>query len=70
MNHHNLSRKVQNLKLSEIFTISQSVEATGAKKRTIYRRIETGVIKPILLADKFFLDKQTVNALKKQVAKS
>lgn len=70
MNQHGLSRKAQNLKLSDIFTISQAVEATGAKKRTIYRRIEVGAIKPILLADTFFLDKQTVNNLKKQAAKS
>ena len=70
MNQHNIPRKMQNLKLSDIFTISQAVSATGIKKRTLYRRIESGVIKPFLFAEKWFLDRQTVNSLKRQVAKS
>ena len=70
MNQHNLSRKLQTLKLNDIFTISQAVSATGIKKRTLYRRIELGVIKPFLFAEKWFLDRHTVNSLKKQAAKS
>ena len=69
-NQHKLTRKMQNLKLSDIFTISQAVSVTGIKKRTLYRRIELGAIKPFLFAEKWFLDRQTVNSLKKQAAKS
>ena len=67
-NHHNLPRKTRESKLNDVFTIAQTVEVAKIPKRTLYRRIESGVIQPIIFAEQFFLSRETVNKLKKQAA--
>lgn len=68
MNHQMKLNKPQNLKLNQIFTIAKAVELSNFPMRTLYRRIERGEITPIVFADKFFLDKKTVNKLRREVS--